>query len=243
MNSKSMIVGLVLVSGLSLGAAPVFAVGPNGTAATANQATRITNLQIRANTAIDNRVTRLNQLIDRINGIKRLTTDQKTTLSGQIQTEISNLQALKVKIDADTDLATLRTDVQSVVKSYRVYVVFIPKIYIIAHGDRLMDVVSALQTYEGKLQARVTNAGSPSGLTSLLADMTAKLTDANAQAQNAINAVLPLTPDGWPGNKATLQSARTMLQTARQDIQAAWHDAQQIRQGLPKTKSTPTPTP
>ncbi len=237
-----MVVGLVLVSGLSLGAVPAFSAPPGRAPSAANQENRISNLQNRANEAIENRITRLNQLIDKINDIKRLTSDQKSTLTGQIQSEVSALETLKTKIDADTDLTTLRADVQSIVKSYRVYVVFIPKVYIVAHADRLMDVVGLLQTYESKLQTRVTAAGSPSALTALLSDMTAKLTDANTQAQNAINAVLPLTPDGWPGNKATLQSARTMLQTARQDIQTAWHDAQQIRQGLPKPSVTPKDT-
>jgi hypothetical protein len=82
--------------------------------------------------------------------------------------------------------------------------------------------------------------------------MTTKLTNAKTQATDAINAVLPLTPDGYPGNKTTLQSARSMLVMARQDIQAAHKDEQQIRQDLVKsgvkvnakiTPVGPTPTP
>lgn len=243
-------VGVVLISTLAFGAAPAFAAVPlrglrdnEATESTANQTALMTNLKNRADNAITARVNSLNKLITIINNIKRLTAEQKTTLTTQVQTEITNLQTLKSKIDADTDLTTLRTDVKSIVQSFRVYLVFIPKTYIIAHGDRILDVVSLLQTLETKLTARVSQAGNPSNLMSLLTDMTNKLNDASAQANNAINAVLPLTPDGWPGNKTTLQSARTMLQTARHDLQDALHDAQSIRRGLKGTGTTPTPTP
>ena len=246
-NVKKIAVVSIAVSLLTVGAVPVFAAPPylglrdREATESNNQATLLANLKNRADNAIEARITHLTKLIDIINNIKRLTSAQKATLVGQVQDEINSLNTLKTKIDADTDLTTLRTDVKSIVQSFRVYVVFMPKIYIIAHADRIMDVVSLFQTLESKLTARVSAAGNPSSLTSLLSDMTAKVTDAGTQAQNAINTVLPLTPDGWPGNKAQLESARTMLQTARQDLEDALHDAQGIRQGLPKV--TPTPAP
>jgi hypothetical protein len=65
-----------------------------------------------------------------------------------------------------------------------------------------------------------------------MSDRTAKLSDATTQATNALNAVVPLTPDGYPGNKTTLESARTMLQTVRTDLKTAESDASQIRKLL-----------
>src|SRR5579872_6107659 len=83
--------------------------------------TRQTNLKTRADNEITRRITALNDLITRINGFTRLTADQKSSFVTQIQTEINTLTSLKTKIDADTDTATLKTDVQSIVAEYRVF--------------------------------------------------------------------------------------------------------------------------
>lgn len=250
-----LITSLALVSIFTLGAPIVFAQSP-ATKAAAHQDAVITRLKTRADNEITRRVDALNRLIDRLNGIKRLTSTQKTDLTSQVQDQINALNTLKAKVDADTDLAVLRTDVQSIIKSYRIFALFIPKTYIIAHADRLLDVVDILVGIQGKLQTRIDTAKTAgndvTSMQNLITDMTTKLTDAKTQATNAINAVLPLTPDGYPGNKTILQSARTMLVTARQDIQAAHKDEQQIRQDLVKmgvkvnakiTPVGPTPTP
>lgn len=228
---KKLIIALLSFSVFAT--SPVFAQTPTSVAtrAAARQDALISRLKTRADNEITRRVSALTKLQDRINSIKRLTSDQKTSLTSQVQDQITALDTLKAKINADTDIATLRTDVQSIVKSYRIFALYIPKMYIIAHADRLLDIIDVLTGIEGKLQAR-------GGSQSLLSDMTAKLADAKTQATNAIDAVLPLTPDGYPANKTTLSSARTMLVTARKDIQAAHKDGQQIRQAL---MVTPTP--
>ncbi len=221
-------------------------------------------LKEKANREIDRRIAGLNRLIDLVNRIKRLTDSQKTDLTTQVQNQITSLQTLKTKIAADTDIATLRADVQSIVKDYRIYALFIPKIYIIANADRLLDIANEMTQVAAKLQIRIDAAkavGNDTGeMQKLLTDYTAKVADAKSQAQNAINTVLPLTPDGYPGNKTTLMSARTMLQAARASLRTANKDSQQIRQLLvrlgikvnakitpvgstPTLKSTPTPTP
>lgn len=249
---------IVLAALLTLGATGTFAQTPTGipTRIAARQDAIISRLKTRADNEITRRVNALTKLMSRIGDMKRLTPDQKTSLTAQVQDEINALQTLKTKIDADTDIATLRTDVQSIVKSYRVFALFIPKMYIMAHADRLLDIVDTLTGIQGKLQTRIdaakTAGNDTTAMQNLISDMTAKLADAKTQATNAINAVLPLTPDGWPGNKTTLMSARTMLGTARQDIQAAHKDEQLIRQDLVKlgvkvnakiTPVGPTPTP
>lgn len=263
-NTITYLVSMLAVAGtLAIGTPTVLAQAPTGgipTGAGAKAAVRqdavISRLKTRADNEITRRVNALTLLSGRINDIKRLTTDQKNTLTSQITDQINALTTLKTKIDADTDLATLRTDVQSIVQSYRIFALYIPKTYIIVRADRLLDLVDAFTTLQGKLQTRIDTAKTAgddiTAMQSLMTDMTGKLADAKTQATNAINAVLPLTPDGYPGNKATLQSARTMLVTARQDIQGAHQDEKQIRQDLVKlgvkvnAKITPvgaTPTP
>lgn len=62
--------------------------------------------------------------------------------------------------------------------------------------------------------------------------MNAKIADAKTQATDAIDTVLPLTPDGYPANASILQSARKMIQAGRLDLVTALQDGQKIRHGL-----------
>jgi hypothetical protein len=210
--------------------------GSLGARQTVRQQDRLTRVRQRGDNELSRRITALTNQVGRIQDMKRLTSDQKTSFTNQIQAEITSLQTLKAKIDADTDLTTLLADVQSIVQSYRVFALFMPKIAILAHADRLMSVDADMGTISTKLQDRITRASTAgkdvSAVNNLMTDRAAKLTDANTQAQNAINAVLPLDPSGYPGNKTTLTNARDMLKTGRTDLRTAFSDAQQIRQIL-----------
>ncbi|MFA5013196.1 MAG: hypothetical protein WC520_01390 [Candidatus Paceibacterota bacterium] len=157
----------------------------------------------RAIAEIDRRVTSLNQVIEKINGMKRITQDQKSILAAQVQAEIDSLTQLKDKINADTDKATLLADKKSIVQKYRIYALFQPKIRIMAQADQILELADLMD-------ARTDNA-----------DAKTKIADAKIQAQKAIDTVTVLTPEGYPGNKPTLLSAVGMLQAARQDLNVA----------------------
>src|SRR5690242_2276480 len=100
----------VIISSCTLNVMPVFAQTPTGVHATvtpgARATERLTNalerLKGKADKEIDRRVTGLTHLVDVINKIKRLSTDQKTSLAAQVQEQITSLNTLKTKIDADT---------------------------------------------------------------------------------------------------------------------------------------------
>lgn len=219
---------------------PVYAVKA-ATRSVEVKANVMTKLKEKATKEIDRRLNSLNKLIEKVNAVKRLTDVQKSTMVGQIQTEITNLTTLKTKIEGDTDIATLRTDVQSIVKSYRIYVLYIPKMTIIANADRILNLIEGeIATLTTKLQLRIDEAKSngydSTKLTDLMSQRKVKLDDATTQANGAIAKVTPLTPDGWPGNKTELQAARDMLKVARKDINDAQKLANQIRVQLKAMK-------
>ncbi len=211
-----------------------------------NQAERMTDLKSRADTEISRRITALNKILGRLSTIKHLTDAQKVSFTTQIQNEITTLTSLKTKIDADTDLTTLKTDVQSIVTAYRVYALFIPQIQLVAAADRELNVADEITTLAGKLQTRIQNAQTAGNNTATLqadlTDMQNKIADAKTHANNAIALVTPLTPSGYPGNKGVMQNARALLQTGHQDLVAAGKDAKSIIQGLRDFKTTPEPT-
>lgn len=222
------------------------------------QQTQITNLQTRAQNEITRRLNSLSSLTTKLGDMKHLTATQIASFTTNITNEENSLKTLAAKISGDTNIATLRTDMQSIVKSYRVYALYLPQINIMATADKLLNVSDMISAYADKLQQRLQELSIPTTdqttLTNTMKDLRQNLSDANTQAQQAITTVLPLTPDGYPANKTILQTARTQyLTAARKDLKNAWKDAVTIRayikahktvkvSGTPLPSSTPTPS-
>jgi hypothetical protein len=189
---------------------------------TASQKTAIT----RGDTEIDRRVKALTDLNTRIQTMQKVTDTFKSGISASITNEINTLAALKVKIDADTDGTTLKTDVQSITGSYRVFALVLPQGRIAAAADREVELVSMMSTLGSKLQARITAAGqagaTTTAMTASLTDIAAKLQDAQTQAEASVTASASLAPDG--GDKTKMAANITALKTARADLAAAQKD-------------------
>lgn len=212
---------------------------------TANVTTR---LKEKAYKEIDRRIASLSKLIEKIQAVKRLSESQKSTMVGQVQAEIDSLATLKTTIAGQSDIAALRTSVQSIVKSYRIYVLYIPKMTIIANADKILNLIEGeMATLTEKLQLRISEAKgkgySIETMTLLMTQRQAKLDDAKNQANAAIAKVTPLTPDGWSGNKTELQAARDMLHVARKDLNDAQKLANQVRVQLQALRPSGTPKP
>ena len=194
--------------------------------------TKTDDLKQRASNEITRRITSLTHIINKISAIKKLTDSQKASLTSNIQAEITSLTALNTKIQADTDIVTLRTDVKSIVTSYRIYLLYLPQTQIIIAADALLTTADTFTELATKLQSRINEAKSRgedvSSLETTLADIQTKIADAKTQANNAIDAASILKPTDYPGNKPQLQSARTMLQAAHKDLITAKQDAQKI---------------
>lgn len=190
--------------------------------------------------AIGDRVTSMNNLITRINGAQKLTSDQKTSLTTGLQNEITQLNTLKAKIDADTDATTALADAKTIKTSYRIYMLVDPQAKIAAASDRAMTISGLLSGLETIFQARIATlpAGtSTTAIQTLNTDMVAKLTDANTQAQAAVSAVSGLQPDNGvktviASNLAAIKGAIAKIKTMRADISAARKDAGTIASDL-----------
>ncbi len=186
----------------------------------------------RANQEIDRRITALNSLISRINAMKRISADQKAVFVSKVQVVINDLTALKAKIAADTDAEALKTDKQSIVTTYRVFVVLMPQVEIMAHADAILDLATQMTANNATIQARIDSLQASgkdvSKLQAALTDRQAKISDAQTKAQTAITTVSTLTPAGYPDNKSTMTSARDMLKEARQDLNAAFQDIKSV---------------
>lgn len=194
------------------------------------------NLRQRATTEITRRTTFLNELSAKIDGLKKLSTAQKSDLKAQIQAQIDSLNALQAKINADTDITTLRTDVKSIVGNYYIFAFFRVKISLLVATNRMGTTTDMLNTVYTKLQTRINEEQAKgtdvTALNILLADMLAKINSAKTQYDSAQTELSALTAEGYPGNRTTLLNARTKIKQGEKDLRAAYQDAVKIRQGL-----------
>lgn len=199
----------------------------------AREQDRLDKGQTKGENAVDMRVSLLQKLEDRINAMKRLTSDEKSSISAEITAQISALTDLKTKIGSDTSTTTLIADLKTIRPDYRTYILVLPRTAIIAASDRVMTIVDQMTTVGTKLEARITdakNAGADvSAAESAYTDYQAKIADAKVQAQAASDLVINLKVDSGDAsaqaaNTTALKSARTKLQAAHADLVAARKD-------------------
>lgn len=225
------------------------------TKAAQKQETNLTNLKQRADKAIDNRIAELGKLSSRIQNDSRLSADEKSSLTAEIQTNITGLTNLKTKIDADTDIAVARTDAKSIY-SFRIYMVVVPQTRLLITIDNLATLTTNLQGLTPKVQDLINTLKSQgkdvSNLQSLLDDINKQLSTISTKLATDKQTVMAVTPQtANPG--ATFASVRQDLASVRQDFATIRHDVGQMRvdfkgqfqvnAGNPKTTPTLTPTP
>lgn len=194
------------------------------------------NLRQRATAEISRRVNFLTELSTKIDALKKLSTAQKSDLKAQIQAQIDSLNTLQTKINSDTDITTLRTDVKSIISNYYIFAFFRVKISLLVATNRMGTTTEMLNTVYTKLQTRInetqTKGTDVTALKALLSDMLLKINSAKTNYEAAQAQLTALSAEGYPGNKTTLLDARTKIKQGEKDLRAAYQDAVKIRQGL-----------
>lgn len=222
-------------------------VGLNASASTTLSA-RIANITTRANEEITRRVNALNALSARVNEMERVSAEDKSNLTAGIQSQIAAMNNLQAKIGADAaanNTSSLKTDVDSITSSYRIFALILPQGSIEAAADRVLTISGILSDLSTKFSARISAAAAAgndvTAASTTLADMDAKTADANTQAQAAISEVASLTPDNgnatiMASNTAALKDAHSKILAAQQDFVAARTDAETIIEDLAQFK-------
>ena len=255
---------LLAALGFSLALVPAFAlaqtagVGVSANATVTTPAASVTMsasamaaAKSRGDKELDRRVEALTDANIRVQAMQKVTPTFKDNLGTALQTQIAAFNALKTKIDADTDAATLKTDIQSITQSYRVYALVLPQVRIAAAADRAVTISTMMQILGTKLAARIQAAGAAgadvTALTATLDDLGSKISDASTEAQAAVTTSASLAPDNgdktvMASNNAALKTARTSLSTANTDLKAARKDIDTIVKGLKKAEASVSAT-
>lgn len=214
----------------------------------------------RADQAINRRLSELNKLLQRVQNDQKLTSDDKANLSSDIQSAINGLTALKSKIDADTDLPTIKSDAKQIISGFKVFDVIVPKTRLLITIDDLMSVTTRIAGFTPKIQDLVNNLKSEgkdvTQLQSLLDDVNSRLTSINNQLSSDKTLVLAVTISSTDP-KSTFTQVRKDLAGVRQSLAQVRHDFGKTREAfekaingensssspIPSTSATPTSSP
>ncbi|HLY13964.1 MAG TPA: hypothetical protein VKR24_06405 [Candidatus Limnocylindrales bacterium] len=190
---------------------------------------------------INRRFVTLDGLTYLVNHSDVLTADHKTDLltgggvnPASFEWEHAGLTTLKVSIDADTTIATLRTDIAKIAPDYRVYLLVVPKTHIVAAADGAAKVSAKFGPLATELQNLINQAKADgkdvTAAQAKLDDLNAKVGQANGLIAPVAGTVLPLSPADWNSGaaKPVFQAARTSLHQARGLLVDARQDAHQI---------------
>ncbi len=207
------------------------------------QTERIARGKSHADEEINRRIKALTELKTRVAAMVRVSAAVKATIAAQVDSEISALTSLKAKIDADTEITVLKTDIQSITKSYRIFALIIPEGQIAVMADKIKATADTLSFLGIKLAVRIAAAKTAGKDVTVseaaLADLNVKVADAKVQADAALAITASLTPDNgdeakFQANKKALMDARVKLRAGEADLKAAHKDAREIVVSLKK---------
>jgi hypothetical protein len=175
--------------------------------------------------AVAKRVTSLATVKRNLDAGPAVAGPNRAALDSHIDAAVTGLTALKATIDADTDLAKLRTDCRKVVSDYQVYSLLVPRVELVRAAGRVQAAAGTLKHLAGLLQARVDAAKARSrdvaSAQGYVTDLGLKADAGTKAAAGVPAAVLPLDAAGFPGNRPVLAAARASVETARGALKGA----------------------
>lgn len=208
---------------------------------------RLAQAKSRGEAEVNRRLATLDRLASQVQQVKRLSADHRTALLNELDQAKAGLSALLAKIQGDSDVATLRADLRTIVDGYRVYVFLVPQVHLIVAADVMLAITATFDDIEVKLQALIDKAAAAGKDTAAaqaaLVALQSAVGSAKTSATAVISDVLPLTASGYPGNRGTISSARDKLRAARQSLNEARQQAKAAIDALRLTKEQhPTTT-
>ncbi|HET8843446.1 MAG TPA: hypothetical protein VFN35_18430 [Ktedonobacteraceae bacterium] len=186
---------------------------------------------------INNRLNSLNSLKTKITDdqtARKLTDAQANELLSDVSTNVSGLQSLKTKLDAENVAKEARKDVANMYTQFRIYAVVLPR----DHRHVLLDIeVNAhdkMVSAEPTIQNAITRAPADQQdkLNALFNDYKQNVAGAEVQFNTANQALPQMTPEDFNQHRVAYEATRKSLdnatKTARQDLSKAADDLKQI---------------
>ncbi len=189
-------------------------------------------VQAYVNQGLSNRVTQLGALSSAVSGANDLSAADRGTLTADVASEQSGIQALVAKLPGDTTCQAVIADGRAMVVDFRVYVVMTPQVHLTVSADTESALAAEMAGLEPKLQAAINSAEQAgrngAAAQALFTGFQAQVVSA-AQASSGISAqVLAFTPASYPGSWATFRADRATLDSGRVALHQADADLHKI---------------
>jgi hypothetical protein len=166
----------------------------------------------------------------------------------QINTNISGLQSLQTKLDAETTVPAARDDVKNIYLQFRIYAVFLPRTRHVVWLDVMTLADQKLRTLQPKIETAIDqDTAHKDQLNSLYADFKTQLQQAEAQIDGAQGELPVLTPSTFNEKNGDYKTAWSTFTTDTKNAHAALKQARsdlhQIVTILKADRGTATATP
>ena len=221
---------MMAVGAIALGVG--LSAGPVSAAPTTTVARDLTAEKARCTTMIDVRLAELTKLDGALTAATRVTPEHRTVQTSSNTTAAAGLGALKTKIAADNDQATLADDCKAIVDGYRVFALRAPQTHLIIGGDAETAAIAALNQAVPKLSTAIDQAAAAgkdvTAAKAALADLRGKLADATGKVGGLSDAVIVMTPAQYNANHGLLDGARGSIKAGAADLKAARADIKTI---------------
>lgn len=187
------------------------------------------------------RVRSLSREITEVQSYSFLGSDQATMVTA-MQTDITGLQALDSKIQADTTVQQAKADAVTIFTAFRVYYLVLPVMSDVANADHVDNVLLAdLSTDVSTLQADE-NSSNQGVIGPLVAGIQQESQAASSATSGLSAQLLAYTPADWNSNHGLLDPARASIATADRAVGAAERDYYQAIRYLDRHPTTTTTT-
>jgi hypothetical protein len=228
------------VAGVAIAAGPgPISGGPAGSGVCASPATAaragttVGSLRAFGDCEITRRLTTLSQLAAAVGAAKGLTSSDAAALNAVIGAATTGLTSLKAALDTQTAPAALRGEIVQIVTKYRVYELLGPQVRLTIAAEGVLalkphfdDIAATLATRIASAQAKGKDVGTAQ---TALAAMNTAASAAGALAAPLPAQLLAFTPDKYgAGTPTALQTIRTALGKARDDLKAAAQDGRNV---------------
>lgn len=233
MKNARRITSLVAAGALTLGMGTTVLPSAASGAPTTTERTRdLVGEKARCTAAIEVRLTTLTRLNGSLAAAKSITAGHKSTQTASNTAAASGLGALKTKIAADTDAATLGADCRLIVDGYRVFALRAPQTHLVIAGDTEASAVAKLSDVVPRLADAIDKAGAAGKVVTVaqaaLTDLTAKLADAATKTNGLADSVIGFAPADYNADHTLLDGARANVRIAAADLKAARADIKTI---------------
>ncbi|KND50414.1 MAG: hypothetical protein AB202_02045 [Parcubacteria bacterium C7867-007] len=183
-----------------------------------------------ADTGIDARIQKLNDVLIRLDKTERLSDSARASIKAAVTGQIQSLKDVKVKIETNST-STVKERMNTANQPFRAAGLILPKAAITAAADRIMTIAGQMEVFSAKIEARIDAASAAgtdvSAARTALANFDAKVASAKVNAQAAAKLVATVSADKeadeatFKANVAALREAKLKIDAAQADLKAA----------------------